>query len=245
MYLQKDRPGVEFFSFLNAFLHRTSRPRPIQMGSPSQICGNGGHGLLRSVAWRWNSDPFVMRSALLFWVIAQFLTVSAQTTGHWKVDRSIISFTSDAPLELIKAENINSTGLLDPTERTFAMVVPIADFVGFNAPLQAEHFNENYMVSRNFPKATFAGRIIESIDLLVPGTHLVRAKGKLTIHGFTTEQIIPCKLVVSTDAIRVTSTFPVAIEDYGIRVPRLVQQKIASVVEVKVDAIFKANGSEP
>jgi hypothetical protein len=184
-----------------------------------------------------------MRATAFLAALGFVAAMSAQTTEHWKLDRSLISFVSEAPLELIKAENVRSTGLLDPSQRNFAVVVPIADFVGFNGPLQAEHFKENYMVSRNFPKATFAGRIIESIDLTVPGTYLVRAKGKLTIHGVTTEQIIPCKLVVSNEAARVTSTFSVALEDYGIRVPRLVQQKIASVVEVKVDAVFIANGA--
>lgn len=166
--------------------------------------------------------------------------LAAQPPVRWKLQRSLVSLLSEAPLERITAQNTRSTGLLDPVARSFAVQVPIAAFEGFNAPLQHEHFNENYMVSGTYPNASFAGRIIESVDLAVPGTHSVRAKGKLLIHGVEKERIIACKLVVAQEGIRVTSTFDVAVDDHAIRVPRVVQQKIASVVQVTVDVLFKA-----
>lgn len=166
--------------------------------------------------------------------------LSAQSPVRWKIERSVVSLLSEAPLERITAQNTRSTGLLDPAARSFALQVPIASFEGFNAPLQREHFNENYMVSGTYPNATFAGRIIESVDFTTPGTHAVRAKGKLVIHGVEKERIIACTLVVAPDGIRVTSTFDVAVDDHAIRVPRVVQQKIASVVQVTVDALFKS-----
>ena len=122
---------------------------------------------------------------------------------------------------------------MDPVARSFAVQVMIAAFEGFNAPLQHEHFNENHMVSGTYPNASFPGRIIESVDLAVPGTHSVRAKGKLLVHSVEKERIIACKLVVAPEGIRVTSTFDVAVDDHAIRVPRVVQQKIASVVHTR------------
>jgi len=163
----------------------------------------------------------------------------AQDPVRWKLSRSFVGFTSDAPLERISAENTKSKGLLDLSARSFALQIPVVEFQGFNSPLQREHFNENYLASQEFPNATFTGRIIESVDLTVPGTHTVRAKGELIIHGKERERIIPCDLVVSRDGIRVTSTFVVALEEHSIRVPRVVQQKIASVISVTVDALFK------
>ncbi|HRH70277.1 MAG TPA: hypothetical protein PLB89_12290 [Flavobacteriales bacterium] len=167
------------------------------------------------------------------------LVLSAQVPVRWELERSLVSLMSDAPLERIAAQTTRSTGLLDPLARSFAVQVPITSFEGFNSPLQREHFNENYMVSGTWPNASFAGRIIESVDLTVPGTHSVRAKGKLVVHGVEKERIIACKLVVASEGIRVTSTFDVAVDDHAIRVPRVVQQKVASVVQVTVDALFK------
>lgn len=157
----------------------------------------------------------------------------------YRVVRSSVTFTSTAPLETITATNRAANGLLDLNERTFALRVPIVDFHGFNAPLQREHFNENYMAGRIWPNAQFKGRIIEAADLTGPGTYPVRAKGMLTIHGVERERIIPCRLVVDAGGIRVTTTMDVALADHDIRIPRVVEQKIASVVQVDVDLLFE------
>lgn len=143
-------------------------------------------------------------------------------------------------MERITATNTKATGLIDPAQRTFVVRIPVVEFQGFNAPLQREHFNENYMASRVHPNATFQGRIIETVDLSVPGTYEVRAKGQLMIHGVEHERIIPCKVVAAPDGLRVSSAFDVALDEHGIRVPRVVQQKIASVVQVKVDLLFRS-----
>ena len=156
-----------------------------------------------------------------------------------RVDRSEVSFVSNAPLERIEATNTASEGVLELDARAFAIKVPIKDFLGFNSPLQREHFNENYLVSRTFPYATFTGRIIETIDLTMVGTYTVRAKGQLTIHGVAMERIVPCKLVVATDGVRVTTDMDVLLTDHAIRVPRIVNQKIAPVVSVRIDVRFK------
>ncbi|MBL7952107.1 MAG: hypothetical protein JNM62_10335 [Flavobacteriales bacterium] len=180
---------------------------------------------------------------LLFFGLASL--VHAQDRTKWWLKRSMVSFVSEAPMERIAAENQRSTGVLDRNTRAFAIQIPIVEFQGFNAPLQREHFNENYMVSGTFPHATFSGRIIESVDLTIPGTYAVRAKGDLYVHGVKRERIIPCKLVVTEEGIRVTSTFDVAVDEHDIRIPRVVQQKVAAVVQVKVDVLFDPSGAGP
>jgi hypothetical protein len=44
--------------------------------------------------------------------------------------------------------------------------------------------------------------------------------------------------VTAPDGIRVTSLFHVLLEDHAIRVPRVVQQKVATQVEVRIDLLF-------
>ncbi|MBL7955216.1 MAG: YceI family protein [Flavobacteriales bacterium] len=164
----------------------------------------------------------------------------AQEPVRWRMNRSLITFVSEAPLEHITATNTKAAGVVELGTRSFAVQVPVVEFQGFNAPLQREHFNENYMVSTTWPNITFAGRIIESIDLSVPGRYSVRAKGELVVHGVTKERIVPCEVVVTSDGIRVTSNFDVALDEHGIRIPRVVQQKVAPVVNVKVDVLFRS-----
>lgn len=166
-------------------------------------------------------------------------SAAAQDRPLLKVVRSEVTFVSDAPLERITATNTQCTGLIDPAMRSFAVQVPVTEFQGFNSPLQREHFNENYLESRKWPKATFSGRIIDEVPLQIPGTHAVRAKGILVVHGVERERIIHCSVVVTTEGVRVTSRFEVALDDHGIRIPRIVHQKIAPVIQVELDLLFK------
>ncbi|MBP7409525.1 MAG: YceI family protein [Flavobacteriales bacterium] len=178
-----------------------------------------------------------MRKQVLF--LALFVLGSAVAQpARMRVERSTVSFISEAPLEIIEAATVKAAGLLDAAARTFAVQIPIATLEGFNSPLQREHFNENYLVSRTWPNATFQGRIIETVDLTKLGSYDVRAKGMLSIRGEAKERIIPCRVVVHPLGVEVTSSFEVVLEDHGIRIPRVVQQKIAATVRLEVDLHF-------
>lgn len=179
-----------------------------------------------------------MRALLFVLSLVVSTWASPQERDIVRVNRSQVVFLSTAPLETITASNDRVKGVLDRRDRSFAVQVPVVEFLGFNAPLQREHFNENYMVSGDWPNAVFTGRIIEAVDLLSPGTYTVRAKGTLTIRGVPQERIITCAVEVDADGVRVRSTFEVPVADHGIRIPRVVQQKVAAVVRVDLDLRF-------
>ena len=147
-----------------------------------------------------------------------------------------IYFKSDAPLELIEARSSELKGLVDFSKNTFAFSVPIVSFKGFNSSLQREHFNENYMESEKYPRASFSGRIIEDVDLSNDGEHVIRAKGKLLIHGVEQERIIRATISVKEKAVTITSNFTVLLQDHNIAIPKVVQQKIAEEIFVEINA---------
>ncbi|MCB0790311.1 MAG: YceI family protein [Flavobacteriales bacterium] len=180
-----------------------------------------------------------MRTLLWMALLIWSPMAPAQGPELYRLERSRVAFVSDAPLERIEAALSTATGVLDPGERSFAVQIPMREFQGFNSPLQREHFNENYIESDEFPTARFVGRIIESVDVRRPGTYDIRTKGKFTLHGVTRERIIDCSLVVSEDGIRATSSFEVPLSDHDIRIPRIVEQKIAPVVQVTIDLLFR------
>ncbi len=156
--------------------------------------------------------------------------------GIYKCENGKVSFKSDAPLEMIEAKSGKLRGAIDPDKQTFAWTVDVKTFDGFNSPLQREHFNENYMESKKYPKASFTGKIIESIDFQKDGKYSVRAKGQLNIHGVEQERIIKSQLEVAGNKIRLQATFTVPLNDHNITVPKVVYQKIAEEIAVSVDA---------
>ena len=151
-----------------------------------------------------------------------------------------VYFKSDAPLELIEAESKHLKGLIDPVKRTFAFSLSVSTFKGFNSPLQQEHFNENYMESSKYPDATFSGKIIEDVDLSVPGEYTIRAKGKLSVHGVEQERIIKSTVVSKGNVLLVKAVFTVLLAEHNISIPRIVYQKIAEEIQVNVEARFSS-----
>lgn len=152
-----------------------------------------------------------------------------------------ISFVSEAPLELIKAATKDFRAVLDTVSGQFAFSVPIASFVGFNSPLQQEHFNENYLESNKYPKATYTGKVIEAWQRPTTTKRSVRTKGKLNIHGSEQEKLIPASMQMQGDLLHVQAVFKVKTDDFNIKIPRLVVQKIAQEIDVTVNAYFKLN----
>lgn len=178
----------------------------------------------------------VIRFLLLLLGLLVFSPGTSGQPGARKTTTGKIHFESHAPMELIQATTNSARGYLDTSNGTFAFVVQVNSFRGFNNALQQDHFNENYLESETFPEATYTGRIIEQVDLTIPGTYDIRAKGDMVIHGIPRERIIRCQLQVKPNVILVTSEFSVRLSDHQIQVPRIVNQKIAE--EIQVDLQF-------
>lgn len=147
-----------------------------------------------------------------------------------------ITFTSDAPLELIKANSNQISGWLNSETRQFSFAIDIKTFKGFKFSTQKLHFNENYLESNKYPQAIFEGKIIENIDLRRDGLYNVRAKGNLSIHGVIQERIIKCNLTIKNGLVNVKSNFIVLLADHNIAIPKILDQKLASDIKVEVIA---------
>jgi polyisoprenoid-binding protein YceI len=160
----------------------------------------------------------------------------AQAQRKYTVQSGQIHFTSNAELELIQASSPQVRGLLDPATNQFAFTLEVKTFKGFNSELQREHFNEKYMEVEKYSRASFSGKIIEQVDFSKPGVHEVRAKGELDIHGVKQTRIIKSRLTVAADGVRIEAKFLVPLADHNITIPAVVNQKIATEIEVEFTA---------
>jgi polyisoprenoid-binding protein YceI len=147
-------------------------------------------------------------------------------------------FVSEAPLELIKAQSNKTNGVLDIPNKSVAFSIPVESFEGFNSGLQKEHFKENYMETSKYKNATFKGKIIEDVDLTKNGTYQVRAKGVFNIHGTEQEKIVKGKITVKDKEITIETKFEVPLDEHNIKVPKIVNQKIASVIMVDLKSVL-------
>jgi polyisoprenoid-binding protein YceI len=174
-------------------------------------------------------------AAFIFYSIVS-LSVCAQP--KFSVKDGEIDFTSNAKLELIKAQSKNLQGIVNPTNNQFAFIVKVQSFEGFNSKLQKDHFNEKYMESDKYYDATFTGKIMEAIDFTKDGEYDVKANGSLTIHGKKQPRTIPAKVKVEKGMLVITSNFTIALADHDIKVPEIVSTKIATEIYVKLHLVM-------
>ena len=153
-------------------------------------------------------------------------------------EKGTVSISSEAPLEIIKAQSHSLRGVINPTTKAFAFTVNINSFQGFNSDIQRTHFLENYMEQKKYPQATFSGKLIEEIPFNAPGSYPVRAKGELEVHGVRKERIIRGTLVITNGGAFITATFTVPVADHGIAIPKIVKQKIAEEINVSINIEF-------
>jgi polyisoprenoid-binding protein YceI len=170
-----------------------------------------------------------------------FFIFAILTAGYgqkYSSEKSFVSFFSKAAIEDITAENTKSTSLFNESTGEIVFVIPIKDFE-FAKALMKEHFNEKYMDTEKFPKATFQGKV-SGFDPKGTGEQKAVADGKLSIHGVTHDVAISGTMEFQNGKIVMKSKFIVKLADYAIAIPQLLWQNIAEQVEVKVEFTYKA-----
>lgn len=153
----------------------------------------------------------------------------------------IARFYSKTPLEDIAAENRQVLVVMDPSTRKIAVSMLMKGFL-FRKELMQDHFNENYVESDKFPKASFDGSWTEITDLTRDGLYQVVVTGQLKLHGITQSINIPATLEVKSGVVRGSCQFLVVPEDFGIAIPSLVREKIARQISVQVQFDCKKTG---
>ena len=139
---------------------------------------------------------------LVITLVSLFVIAQKAQSQDVIVDKQgVAHFFSEAPLEDIEATNKKAIGAIDMKKGTVAVSMLIKNF-HFDKSLMEEHFNENYLESEKYPKASFKGTIrdFSSIDFSTSGTYTAIAEGELDIHGISKPLTsdVEFKVVVAT-----------------------------------------------
>lgn len=156
-------------------------------------------------------------------------------TGH-------VWFYSKTPVEEIEAHNRQAVSTLDPATGEMVFMLLVKSFE-FKRALMQEHFNENYLESDKFPKASFKGKItnLDKINFKKDGVYNTEVSGDMTIHNVTKPLSAKGTLVVKGGTVIANSKFLTTAHDWDIEIPTVVEDKIAKQIEVTVEATYTAN----
>jgi polyisoprenoid-binding protein YceI len=178
-----------------------------------------------------------MKKTALFFLFASL--TSSVFAERFMTRTGKVTFFSSTPLENIEAINNETACAIDAGTGDLVFQVPVKSFK-FEKALMQEHFNENYMESDKYPKAEFKGKIANpgAVNFSKDGRYDVTGTGKLTIHGVTRDVSAPGTITVQGGNITAVSKFKVRPNDYGIKIPGVVADKVAKEIEVSISSMM-------
>lgn len=184
------------------------------------------------IAMKWftrNICPLI----LLLWMSPAMSQKMTTRAGQITFEASVPSF------EPIFAVNNGASCTLNAATGDIGTAAMMKGFK-FRVSLMQEHFNDNYVESHRYPKATFKGRIENfSASKLTNEPHEFRIKGKMEIHGKTKAITIPAKIRRIDNGIEITSNFTLNTADFNISIPSVVRNKVSDVVNVNCTFVVK------
>ena len=126
----------------------------------------------------------MMTRTLFYFLIVMMISSSADAQKFFTREGKVSFFPPKRHWKKIEAHNSKATSVMDIKSGRMEFAILIKAFQ-FEKALMQEHFNENYLESDKFPKATFKGNIlnIDAIDFSKDGEYDVTVAGDLTIHG--------------------------------------------------------------
>ena len=174
-----------------------------------------------------------MRFMFLFYFVFLTTLASAQKYATRSGKTSFIG--SEETFEQIKAVNNVSTSIIDSSSGDIAILLFISAF-DFEISLMQEHFNENYMDSSKYPKATFSGNIQNfSFKELSDYEKEHKILGVLTIRGIEKEITVSCHLKKIKKGLSLKTNFNVLASDFEIKIPKVVRNKISQEINITAE----------
>jgi hypothetical protein len=164
-------------------------------------------------------------------VTANVEPVQKDTIVSFSTKKGSIKFVSPTDPDVSAVNNEVSSKINGSGEIRFSLL-----FKGFQfkyAEMQT-HFNEEYVESEKYPRASFTGTIqnIKSIDFTKEGRYSAKIIGTLTMHGVTKPVQTTATLNIRKGSIAAAATISISMSDFNID---------ASAVTEKVDLEINCN----
>lgn len=169
-----------------------------------------------------------MRTLIILLLVSQsiFAQKYFTRTGFTGFKASVDAF------EPVQAIN-KSTSVILTNDGKIAAQLFISAFK-FRVSLMQEHFNENFMDSYEYPKATFKGKI-DDFDSSNLTSKDVTIKGVLTVKGKEKNITTTGRVSKNGETIRLNSSFSVLAKDFDIKIPSVVRRKIARQINITLN----------
>ena len=171
-----------------------------------------------------------MNKLVSFLLLLTFFNGLNENETQFIARQGQVTFFSYTSVENIEAKNNQVLSILDVEKKEIAISMLMRAFV-FKKDLMYEHFNESYIESDMYPKATFQGKIIDFETATPSQTKIIN--GTITIHGISKEINIKAIIKNNNDAYFLEGEFSLRVKDFDIKIPPILSSNIAKTISLK------------
>ncbi|WP_025741817.1 YceI family protein [Aquimarina pacifica] len=167
----------------------------------------------------------------LFYLITGIINTNVDVSDRYITRQGQVTFFSYTNVENIEAKNNQVLSVIDFSKNEIAISMLMKAFV-FKKALMREHFNESYIESDLYPKATLEGIILD-FDPANREDQTKIVKGKITIRGITKEVEIKTKITFQEQKYIFSGDFELTVKDFEIKIPSVLAPNIAKNISVQ------------
>ncbi len=137
----------------------------------------------------------------------------------------------------IDATNKVAASRLEPNGK-LSFIMLMKDF-HFDMGKMEEHFNEEYIESKKFPRAFFNGQItnIKTVDFKKDGRYPINVTGNMQVHGVNKAIQTTGIIEIKNGIPKANAKFTVRLQDFGIG--GMMIKLVADKVNVEVSAMYQ------
>ena len=178
--------------------------------------------------------------------IAMFAVMAASAQNKYFTKNGKIFFSASSPAEKIEATNEKAFSIFNDSAGSLEFAVLMKAFISDKALMQ-EHFNENYVESDKYPKATYKGKItnLEDVDFTKDGKYALKVEGEMSLHGVTQPVNTKAEATVTNGVILAKAEFYLVVKDFNIEIPRLVVNNISDKILVNLKFRYQPTSIKP
>ena len=173
-----------------------------------------------------------MKKILLLAFLFLSVSIVAQKyytkTGKTQFKASVEAF------EPVEATNNSTTAIINVNSGEIASLLFVKAF-NFRVALMQEHFNENYMETHQYPKATFKGNLKNFSLENLNSDERFELIGTISVRGIEKSIETTVNVKEENNRIYVSGMFFVSPQDFKIKIPSIVRDKIANQIQIKID----------
>lgn len=171
-----------------------------------------------------------MKSALFFLLLSINLSLAQ---NQFSTKKGLVAFEASIPgFEEVKAKSNDAICKLNIENGIIESTVFIKT-LHFKLELMEEHFNDNYLESKRYPKSIFKGKILDFNEGKITETEKeFIVKGTLELHGKTQNISVVAFIKKQGKKIFFRTKFFINVDDYDVKIPNLVSNKVSNKVEV-------------